>query len=54
MSEQAQPRADGLLKVGDRAPGFRLTADDGQPVTLDDWRGKRVVLYVSPKALTPG
>ena len=42
------------LKVGDPAPEFRLTADDGREVTLEGLRGKRVVLYFFPKVLTPG
>jgi peroxiredoxin Q/BCP len=42
------------LKVGDKAPEFKLQADDGSEVTLVEFRGKRVVLYFYPKALTPG
>jgi peroxiredoxin Q/BCP len=42
------------LKVGDLAPEFRLKADDGRDVTLQELRGKRVVLYFFPKVLTPG
>ncbi len=42
------------LKTGDKAPEFRLTADDGTEMTLADLRGKHVVLYFFPKALTSG
>jgi len=42
------------LKVGEKAPDFRLKADDGREVTLADQRGKYAVLYFFPKALTPG
>jgi len=42
------------LKVGELAPEFRLKADDGRDVTLQELRGKRVVLYFFPKVLTPG
>src|ERR1019366_5900132 len=42
------------LKVGDLAPEFRLKADDGRDVTLQELRGKRVVLAFFPKVLTPG
>lgn len=42
------------LDVGDRAPDFTLMADDGQPVSLSDFRGRRVVLYFFPRADTPG
>ena len=43
-----------ILKVGERAPEFNLPADDGKAVTLADFRGKNVVLFFFPKALTPG
>jgi peroxiredoxin Q/BCP len=43
-----------MLKVGDNAPDFRLPAADGQEVTLSALRGKPVVLYFFPKALTSG
>ena len=42
------------LKVGDKAPEFRLAADDGAQIALVDLRGKNVVLYFFPKALTSG
>ncbi len=42
------------LKVGDKAPEFRLPADDGREIALADLRGKPVVLYFFPKAQTPG
>jgi peroxiredoxin Q/BCP len=43
-----------MLNVGDTAPDFRLKAADGQDVTLSGLRGKSVVLYFFPKALTSG
>ena len=43
-----------MLKVGDKAPAFRLQADDGTEIALADLRGKRVILYFFPKANTPG
>ncbi len=43
-----------MLNVGDKAPEFRLKADDGSEVALSDFRGKRVILYFFPKANTPG
>ena len=42
------------LTIGEKAPDFMLKADDGKDVSLADLRGKRVVLYFFPKALTPG
>jgi len=43
-----------MLEIGTVAPEFTLTADDGQEVSLADFRGKRVVIYFYPKADTPG
>lgn len=43
-----------MLKVGDRAPEFRLPASDGREIALSGLRGKPVVLYFYPKADTPG
>src|ERR1700733_15230872 len=43
-----------MLKIGDKAPDFTLTADDGKSVALSDFKGKQVVLYFYPKASTPG
>ena len=43
-----------MLKIGDKAPDFHLTTDDGSELTLTDFRGKRVLLFFFPKANTPG
>jgi peroxiredoxin Q/BCP len=43
-----------MLKEGDKAPEFHLQADDGKEITLSDLRGKPVVLYFYPRAMTPG
>ena len=42
------------LKEGDRAPTFEVQTDQGEPVSLDQLRGKWVVLYWYPKDDTPG
>jgi thioredoxin-dependent peroxiredoxin len=42
------------LETGDAAPDFTLPTDQGDPIALHDLRGKRVVLYVYPAAMTPG
>jgi peroxiredoxin len=47
-------RKGAMLKVGDKAPTFRLPAHDGSVVSLADFAGKWIVLYFYPKALTPG
>jgi len=43
-----------MLEVGDRAPGFALESDEGKRVALEDFRGKKVVLFFYPKDNTPG
>jgi thioredoxin-dependent peroxiredoxin len=45
---------DTRLEPGDAAPDFTLTAADGSSVNLADYRGKRVILYFYPAAMTPG
>jgi thioredoxin-dependent peroxiredoxin len=42
------------LAIGKVAPSFSLSADDGSVVTLEELRGKPVVLYFYPKDDTPG
>lgn len=42
------------LAAGDRAPEFTLPDADGKPVTLAGFRGRRVIVYCYPAALTPG
>jgi len=41
-------------KVGNLAPSLSLVNQDGQAVSLKDFRGQRVVLYFYPRAMTPG
>jgi peroxiredoxin Q/BCP len=43
-----------LLKKGDPAPDVRLQDDEGRPFELSQLRGKNVVLYFYPKAMTSG
>lgn len=42
------------LAIGKPAPAFTLPDQDGQPVSLSDFRGKWLVLYSYPKDSTPG
>ncbi|ANH38748.1 Putative peroxiredoxin [Nocardioides dokdonensis FR1436] len=42
------------LVPGDQAPDFTLTDDTGAQVTLSALRGRKVVVYFYPAALTPG
>jgi peroxiredoxin Q/BCP len=46
--------AGAIPAVGDKAPGFSLPSQEGPPVTLDQNKGKWVVLYFYPKDMTPG
>ncbi len=43
-----------MLNVGEKAPEFTLADRNGQPVSLSDFAGKRVVLYFYPRDNTPG
>ena len=42
------------LSPGDAAPTFTLLDDAGQEVSLSDFAGARLILYVYPAAMTPG
>ncbi|MET7645762.1 thioredoxin-dependent thiol peroxidase [Streptomyces sp. NPDC005426] len=46
MSERLQP--------GDTAPAFTLPDADGNDVSLADHKGRKVIVYFYPRALTPG
>lgn len=42
------------LSVGDKAPPFSLSSQNGKIVSLSDFKGKKLLLYFYPKADTPG
>jgi peroxiredoxin Q/BCP len=42
------------LEAGQTAPSFTLPDQDGKPVSLSDFSGKKVLLYFYPAASTPG
>jgi thioredoxin-dependent peroxiredoxin len=42
------------LKPGDKAPDFSVNDQDGNKVSLSDYKGKKVVLYFYPRDSTPG
>lgn len=43
-----------MLEAGTKAPAFTLPDQDGSPVSLSGFAGKKVVLYFYPKDSTPG
>ena len=43
-----------MLQPGDKAPDFKLPADDGKTYSLKDFKGKKLVLYFYPKDNTSG
>jgi peroxiredoxin Q/BCP len=43
-----------MLQEGKKAPAFKLQSSEGDTVSLDDFKGKTVVLYFYPKDDTPG
>lgn len=43
-----------MLEVGTKAPSFELPDQNGQVHTLEEFKGKKVILYFYPKDNTPG
>ena len=43
-----------MLKVGDKAPEFRLPSDEDKNIASKDFQGRRVLLFFYPKANTSG
>src|ERR1700722_13805383 len=46
--------AGDALTAGTPAPGFTLPSQDNTPISLNDYKGKWVVLYFYPKDMTKG
>lgn len=42
------------LEVGTKAPDFTLPDENGEEVKLSHFKGKRVIVFFYPKAMTPG
>lgn len=42
------------LNIGDKAPDFELLNQDGEPVRLSQFKGKKLIIYFYPKDNTPG
>ena len=43
-----------MLKIGDKAPSFRLQSDEDKEIALTDYQGQRVLVFLYPKANTSG
>ena len=43
-----------MLEVGSKAPDFTLDDQDGNPVSLKNFKGQKVLLWFYPKASTGG
>ena len=41
------------LKVGDKVPNFSVNNQDGNQVSLSDYKGRKLVVFFYPKANTP-
>ncbi len=55
MGGGVRTEAEGyMIEIGSKAPGFSLESDQGGTLTLDAFKGKKVVLYFYPKDDTPG
>jgi peroxiredoxin Q/BCP len=46
--------SENRLAPGDTAPDFTLTSDTGDEVSLAGLRGRKVIVYFYPAAMTPG
>jgi peroxiredoxin Q/BCP len=42
------------LTKGDKAPNFKAIDENGNSISLSDFKGKKIILYFYPKDLTPG
>ena len=42
------------IKIGQKAPMFELIDQDGRIFSLEQYKGKKMVIYFFPKADTPG
>lgn len=42
------------LKAGDKVPNFTVNDQDGNPISLSDYQGKKLVVFFYPAASTPG
>ena len=43
-----------MLQEGDKVPNFTVNNEQGNPVSLNDYKGHKLVVFFYPKANTPG
>lgn len=43
-----------MLQAGDKVPNFTVNNEEGNPVSLTDYKGHKLVVFFYPKANTPG
>lgn len=43
-----------MLEVGDKVPDFTVKDHNGNPISLSDYRGKKLIVFFYPRANTPG
>jgi peroxiredoxin Q/BCP len=43
-----------MLNVGEQAPAFSLENQNGETTALENFKGKKVLVWFYPKASTPG
>ena len=43
-----------MIREGEKAPGFTVQTDEDKTVSLEDFRGRKVILYFYPKDNTSG
>ena len=43
-----------MLKIGDKSPAINSIDQNGEQITLEQFKGKKIVLYFYPKDMTPG
>jgi peroxiredoxin Q/BCP len=53
-TQQTPGEPHGRLSPGDLAPDFTLPTDTGEEVSLSGLRGRKVIVYFYPAAMTPG
>ena len=43
-----------MIKIGEEAPDINSIDQNGEKISLEQFKGKKIVLYFYPKDLTPG